>query len=66
MRKGEFKMTTQIMIEVSKVEDGLAVNVISNHAVDPIAALGIVEVAKTVILNGGMKVVQPETENVEQ
>lgn len=58
---------TQIMIEVSKIEEGLVVNVISNHAVDPIAALGIVEVAKQVILNGGMKVAESaDTENVEQ
>lgn len=50
----------QLLINLEQIEGGEQVNAITTTQISPIVALGLLEAAKQVILNGGLQVVMPE------
>lgn len=50
----------QLLINLEQIEGGEQVNTITTTQISPIVALGLLEAAKQVILNGGLQVVVPE------
>lgn len=50
----------QLLINLEEESGGERLNVVGNQQIAPIIALGLLEAAKQVILNGGLQVVVPD------
>lgn len=56
----------QLLINLEQIEGGEQVNTITTTQISPIVALGLLEAAKQVILNGGLQVVVPDVKPDEK
>lgn len=50
----------QLLINLEQIEGGEQINATANANISPVVALGLLEAAKQVIINGGLQVIVPE------